>query len=122
VSRTSLQRWAFAVIPVVGLLELAAHAIQTHSVAPSRDWDAARTYVASQAKPEDLVAFAPRWADPIGREHFGPGLATIDREARPDETRFPRALEVSIRGAHLPAFAGWRRASEQTFGSVAVTT
>jgi hypothetical protein len=122
VSRTSLQRWAFAVIPVVGLLELAAHAIQTHSVAPSRDWDAARTYVASQAKPEDLVAFAPRWADPIGREHFGPGLATIEREARPDETRFPRALEVSIRGAHLPAFAGWRRASEQTFGSVAVTT
>ena len=121
-SRTSLQRWAFAALPLVGLLELTAHAIQTHSVAPGGDWDAARAYVAAQAKPADLVAFAPRWADPIGREHFGPGLATLEREARPDETRFPRALEVSIRGAHLPAFDGWRRAGEERFGSVTVTT
>jgi hypothetical protein len=121
-SRTSLQRWAFLALPAVGLVELAAHAVQTRSVAPDADWEAARAYVASQAKPEDLVAFAPRWADPIGREHFGPRLATIEREARPDETRFPRALEVSIRGSHLPAFAEWRRAGEQTFGSVTVTT
>ncbi|HEX3344705.1 MAG TPA: hypothetical protein VHS09_09045 [Polyangiaceae bacterium] len=121
-SRTSLQRWAFAALPAVGLLELAAHAVQTRSVTPGTDWDAARVYVAAQARPDDLVAFAPRWADPIGREHFGPALATVEREARPDETRFPRALEVSIRGAHLPALAGWRRAGEQRFGSVTVTT
>jgi hypothetical protein len=121
-SRTSLQRWAFAALPVVGLVELGAHTFQTRSVAPDADWDAARAYVAAQVKPEDLVAFAPKWADPIGREHFGPKLATLEREARPDETRFPRALEVSIRGAHLPAFAEWRRAGEQRFGSVAVTT
>ena len=109
-------------LPVVGLLELAAHAIQARSTTSDPDWEAARTYVAAQAKPEDLVAFAPRWVDPIGREHFGPRLATLEREARPDETRFPRALEVSIRGAHLPAFDGWRRAGEQRFGSVTVTT
>jgi hypothetical protein len=121
-SRTSLQRWAFVALPVVGLLELAAHAIQARSTTSDPDWEAARTYVAAQAKPEDLVAFAPRWVDPIGREHFGPRLATVEREARPDETRFPRALEVSIRGAHLPAFDGWRRAGEQRFGSVTVTT
>jgi hypothetical protein len=121
-SRTSLQRWAFVALPVVGLLELAAHAIQARSTTSDPDWEAARAYVAAQAKPEDLVAFAPRWVDPIGREHFGPRLATIEREARPDETRFPRALEVSIRGAHLPAFDGWRRAGEQRFGSVTVTT
>jgi hypothetical protein len=121
-SRTSLQRWAFLALPLVGLLELTAHAIQTRSVASGDDWVTARAYVAAQAKPADLVAFAPRWADPIGREHFGPGLATIEREARPDETRFPRALEVSIRGAHLPAFDGWHRANEQRFGSVTVTT
>jgi hypothetical protein len=118
----SLQRWAFAIVPVVGLVELAAHAVQTRSVPPGSDWDAARDYVAARAKPEDLVAFAPRWADPIGREHFGPRIATLEREARADESRFPRALEVSIRGAHLPAFAGWSRAGEQRFGSVTVTT
>ncbi len=109
-------------IPAVGLLELGAHVVQTHSVAPDADWSAARDYVTSQVKPEDLVAFAPRWADPVGREHFGAALATLEREGRADETRFPRAFEVSIRGAHLAAFDGWRRAGEQRFGRVTVTT
>jgi hypothetical protein len=116
------RRWIFAVVPVVGLLELGAHVVQTHSVVPEADWKAARTFVAANAKPEDLVAFAPKWADPIGRETFGPQLATVDREGRPDETRFPRVLEVSIRGAHLPAFEGWGKAGEQRFGGVTVTT
>jgi hypothetical protein len=116
------RRWAFAVVPAIGLLELAAHAVQTRSVVAAADWDAARDYVAGQAKPDDLVVFAPRWADPIGREHFGPRIATLEREARADETRFPRALEVSIRGAHLPAFDAWHRAGEKRFGGVTVTT
>jgi hypothetical protein len=116
------RRWAFAAVPALGLVELAAHAVETRRVASDADWNAARDYVAAQARHEDLVAFAPGWADPIGRAHFGPALATLEREARADETRFPRALEVSIRGAHLPAFAEWRRSGEQRFGSVSVTT
>jgi hypothetical protein len=116
------RRWAFAVVPAVGLLELAAHAVQTRSIASDADWAAARDYVGSRAKPEDLVAFAPSWADPVGREHFSARLATLEREARADETRFPRALEVSIRGAHLRAFEGWRRTDRERFGLVTVTT
>ncbi len=95
--------------------------MQVHSVAPDSDWQAARAYVASHATPEDLVAFAPRWADPVGRESFGPGLATVEREARPDETRFPRAFEVGIRGGHLPGLASWRRSTTERFGGVSVT-
>jgi hypothetical protein len=116
------RKWAFAVVPVLGLVELAAHAMQTRSIVPESDWRAARDYVAAQAHADDLVVFAPRWADPIGRETFGPRLATVEREARADESRFPRALEVSIRGAHVPALDGWRRESEQRFGGVTVTT
>lgn len=116
------RRWAFAVVPAVGLVELGAHAVQTRPPAPEADWLAARAYVTAQAKPGDLVAFAPNWVDPVGRERFGPAVATLEREARADETRFPRALEVSIRGAHLPAFDGWKRTAEQSFGRVTVTT
>jgi hypothetical protein len=108
-------------VPVVGLVELAAHAVQSRSVTPDADWAQARDYVAHEAKPADLVAFAPRWVDPVGREQFGADLATVEREARPDETRFPRAFEVGIRGAHLPAFAEWRRGGERRFGAVTVT-
>lgn len=121
-TRDTWKRWAFAAIPAAGLLELGAHAVQTHSVVPQADWKAARDWVAGQVHPDDLVAFAPRWADPIGRETFGPSIATLEREARADETSFPRAFEVSIRGSHLPAFAQWKRVGEQRFGGVTVTT
>ncbi|MDP9001231.1 MAG: hypothetical protein M3O46_14110 [Myxococcota bacterium] len=86
------------------------------------DWAAARDYVALQVKPDDLIAFVPRWADPIGRERFGFELATFEREARADESRFPRAFEVSIRGAHLAELHGWRRVGDRRFGAVTVTT
>jgi hypothetical protein len=115
------QKWAFALVPAAGLLELVAHLVQTHSVVPEADWRAARDYVASHAAREDLVAFAPRWVDPVGREIFGSELATVEREARPDETRFPRAFEVAIRGAHVPSLVGWRRSGSERFGAVSVT-
>jgi hypothetical protein len=116
------QRWAFAAVPAAGLLELGAHVVQTHAVPSASDWKAAREYVAAEAKPEDLVAFAPKWVDPIGRETFGDSIATVDREARADESRFPRALEVSVRGGHVEGLAGWTRGDEKRFGGVTVTT
>jgi hypothetical protein len=119
---TLVRRWAFAAVPLAGLLELVAHVVQTHGVVPDSDWKTARAYVAKEAQKDDLVAFAPRWTDPIGREIFGREIATLEREGRPDETRFPRALEVSIRGAHVPALASWSKAGEQRFGGVTVTT
>jgi hypothetical protein len=114
------QRWLFALVPAAGLLELGAHLVQTHGAAKDGDWQGARDFVASAIHPEDLVTFAPRWVDPIGRMQFGPRLATLEREARPDATRFPRAFEVSIRGAHDPSLEGWAQAEEHRFGDVTV--
>jgi hypothetical protein len=109
-------------VPAVGLLELGAHVVQTRSVVPASDWEAARAYVERESKPEDLVVFAPRWVDPVGRERFGTAIATFAREGRGDDTGFPRAFEVSIRGAHLAELSTWTRASEARFGGVTVTT
>jgi hypothetical protein len=118
----SWQKWAFAVVPAVGLVELFAHVAQTRPAASDADWNAARDFVASQAKPEDLVAFAPKWVDPLGRMHFGSGLATLSREGRPDDSRFVRAFEVSLKGGHLAELADWRRSDVHAFGGVTVTT
>ncbi len=109
-------------MPLVGALELGAHLRQIRPAASEDDWKAARAYVAGKVAPEDLVAFAPKWIDPVGRERFGPPIATVEREARADETRFARAFEVGIRGAHLSAFEHWRKADETRFGGVTVTT
>ncbi|MGH7284721.1 MAG: hypothetical protein ACRELY_24615 [Polyangiaceae bacterium] len=117
-----LKSWAFAAVPLVGLVELGAHVAEVRGVTPDSDWNAARDSVKAEAKPEDLIAFAPRWVDPVGREKFGKELATISREAPGDVSRFPRAFEVSIRGKHWPEFETWKKADEKHFGAVTVTT
>jgi hypothetical protein len=118
----ALRRWAFAVIPVLGVVELVAHVAETRPGPSDADWDAARDYVAREAHPEDLVDFAPRWVDPLGRMHFGQKIATLEREAPPDVTRFPRAFEVSLHGGHLRSLEGWRKGAAQSFGAITVTT
>lgn len=109
-----------AVLPLLGLVELGMHLGQTSNVVPEADWRAAREVVAADLRPDDLVVFAPFWADPLGREAFGPEIATIPREARPDVTRFARAYEVSIRGAHDDELAGWKKVREERRGKVDV--
>ena len=116
----SLLRIALAIVPLVGVVELALHAKQTSDVVPESDWDAAREAVKTDFKSDDVVLFAPFWADPIGREHFGDDLAGVKKEAAPDETRFARAWEVSIRGAHRPEIAGWKKVSERTVGKITI--
>jgi hypothetical protein len=114
--------WALALLPLAGLVELGAQLWQTHHVVPDADWQRARAIVQASAKNEDLVAFAPRWTSPIGREIFGDPLATLERMARADVGRFPRAFEVSIRGGRDPELAGWRVGAEQRAGGVTVRT
>ncbi len=116
------RKYAFAIVPLVGLWELVAHVAQVNNVVPDADWDGARAAVEAEWKPGDLVVFEPEWADPIGREHFGDKLAGIADEARPDDTRFARAFEVSIRGFHDPELEGWRKVGTRKVGAVTVTT
>jgi hypothetical protein len=115
-------RFAFLVIPAIAVLELGAHLVQVSRRISPDDWAAARQAVQSAAHPEDLVVFSPRWLDPLGREYFKDDLATVEREARPDDTRFPRAFEVSIRGEHLAELDGWKKEGSSKFGAITVTT
>ena len=117
-----LWRWAFLAVPLVGLGEFVAHEVQIHSVVTDDEWKQARAAVESEYKPGDLVVFAPDWTDPLGREFFGDALAPTANEGRPDETRFARAFEVSIKGAHAPELAGWSPHATRKVGSVTITT
>lgn len=114
--------WVLALLPLAGLVELGAHLIQTHSVVPTSDWEGAREIVKGSLKKEDLLAFAPRWTSPIGRQVFGDELATMERMGRADTTRYARAFEVSIRGGRDRELAGWKVAAEARSGAVTVRT
>ena len=89
---------------------------------PDADWVAARAVVKGMVRPDDLVAFAPSWVDPIGRSMFKDDIASVEREGRPDDTRFARAIEVSIRGAHLAELSGWRVSDRKKVGAITLTT
>jgi len=109
-------------IPLVAVVELGLHVKQTTTdVVPQTDWVQARDAIKADVRPDDLVTFAPFWTDPLGRRTFGDGLASMKREGRSDVTRFARAFEVSIRGAHDDALASWKKISERQTGGVTVT-
>jgi hypothetical protein len=116
------QKYAFALVPAIGLFELALHVKQTSSVPSDEAWKVARAAVEPKVTPSDLLIFAPEWTEPLGREHFGAQLASVARVARPDETRFARAFEVSIRGAHRPELADWKPVERQAVGPFEITT
>jgi hypothetical protein len=115
-------RWLFLAIPAIGILELLAHAHQVMSVTPAKDWIQARAMVKAEIKDDDLLIFEPGWVDPIGREMFGDDLVTLEREARPDDTRFARAFEVSIRGKHAAELQGWSEIASKKAGSITIRT
>jgi hypothetical protein len=104
-------------VPAVALLELVAHVWQVGHVVTADNWRAAHDEVKKIAQPGDLLAFAPGWTDPLGREFFA-DLDPMAMAARPDDTRYPRAIEVSIRGKRDPELATWRPIDERRVGPV----
>jgi hypothetical protein len=86
------------------------------------DWQRAAALVRAEKRPGDLVLFAPRWVDPLGRLHLG-DVITVAEEARMDAARFGRLWEVAVRGGRAPEThaAGVRRVRAQRFGAVTVT-
>ncbi len=121
-SRLAIAGLLLSAVPLVSVVELLLHVKQTTSdVVPESDWAAARDAVKAELQPNDLVVFEPFWSDPLGRRTFGHEIATMKREGRSDVRRFPRAFEVSIRGAHAGELAGWKKVKETKHGGVAVT-
>ncbi|MFO0678998.1 MAG: hypothetical protein U0169_20890 [Polyangiaceae bacterium] len=118
--RIPIARALLLLVPVVGVVEYGLHVWQVRDVVSDADWAGARELVQRTAKPEDLVTFAPRWIGPVAQMHFGDGIASLPRIAHADVTRFPRAIEVSVRGRHDDELSGWRTSQEERAGKVTV--
>jgi len=118
--RALVWRWArrlwFLPVLVFALVELGLHLWQTRDVIQDADWEAVRAKAEAQTEPEDLVVVWPRWVNPLGRMHLGDALMTTERVARADESRFPRATEVSFGSARHPSLDAWSVESEERIG------
>lgn len=112
-------KYAFAIVPLVAVWELVAHAWIVRSVPTDTDWKSAHDWIARERRPGELVASAPLWSDPLARLHLG-DLIPLKDAARADATTYPRAFVATVRGGEHPDFRGWSVERNQRFGAVDV--
>jgi hypothetical protein len=110
---------AAALLALVAAVETGTAVSAGARVAPAADWEAAAAEVRAGLEPGDLVVFAPRWVDQIGRAHLG-DVIPVEMAARADADRYARVWEVSIRGARADESRGARLLSESRHGRVRV--
>lgn len=95
-----------------------SHAGRSAPVA--ENWSEAADYLrthrgSSDGDSSDLIVFAPRWVDPIGRQYFGDQM-DIAMAARMDAARYARIWEVSLPGARASETRGLKLESTKEFG------
>lgn len=94
-----------AALAAIAVWEIARTERAGAGVADDDAWKRAADVVRLQWKPGDLIVFAPRWIDPVGRLWLG-DLMPVDVVGRADSPRFGSVWELSIRGAHAPEASG----------------
>ena len=106
--------WLLA-LPLVGLAELGLHFWFASRPPAFEEWAQVRDDVAT-FPPSAPVIVAPRWAEPLARQALGDDRMPLSHVARPDTSRFERAVEVSILGQRAPELHGWTEQERLTSG------
>lgn len=117
--RTLVTIFALAV-PALGLLELGGYFHFSQKPPTPEEWEAALPLVKESHREGDVVVIAPHWAEPLARWKFGNDLMPLREVARPDVSRYARAVEVSILGARSEELAGWTLEQEKRVGKFVV--
>ncbi|MGZ3477536.1 MAG: hypothetical protein ACXWUG_29470 [Polyangiales bacterium] len=112
-----------ALLPVVGIVELALAESQKRAVPTDAEWHDAAVAVRAMKAPNEMVIVAPRWAEPLGRKALGDvdkSLVELKMAGRSDLEAVPRVVELSIRNQDDPQTKGWKLVEERKFGHVKV--
>jgi hypothetical protein len=100
-------RLAWALLPAVGLLELAGQLWASRRAPRFDDYAALRSPVHELARAGDLVVVAPRWAEPMVRRALGDETLSLADLARSDVDRYDRAVEISVLGERSSELSGF---------------
>jgi hypothetical protein len=112
----ALRRLAFVAIPLLGLAEFLAHVWFARRPPSFDEWFTVASAVRETKQEGDVVVVAPGFADPAARRALGDELMPLMDVARPDETRYAHAVEVSILGAQAAELLSWREESRRVVG------
>jgi len=111
-----LRTLAWLCVPLAGLVELGGHFYFSTRAPKVEDWVRAKPAVAGLRHDGDLIVIAPDWAEPNARLAFGDAWFPLADVARPDESAYSRAVEVSIVGATAPELRGWKLVEQRRQG------
>lgn len=100
----------------LGVLELALHFHFSRAAPRPAEWVAIEPAVRPLLGPDTLVVVSPPWAEPLARQALGDTAMPLAHVARADESRFERALEISILGQRAPQLGGWQLEQERELG------
>lgn len=115
-----LRHLGFALVPLLGLGELGAHFFFALRPPNEAQWRASAPQLASLRKDQELVLVAPAWAEPAARMVLGDSVMPMRDVARPDESRYATAMEISIVGARSKYTRGWRELEKHKVGKFEV--
>lgn len=100
----------------LGALELGLHFRFSRAAPQASEWEALEPEVRPLLGPHTLVVISPPWAEPLARQALGDAAMPLAHVARADESRFERALEISILGEGAPELASWQLERERQQG------
>ncbi|HTM45530.1 MAG TPA: hypothetical protein VL137_11275 [Polyangiaceae bacterium] len=104
-------------VPLLALLELAAHAYHATRVPQPDQWqEELPAAVQALHHQGDLIVAAPYWSEPNLRFALGDELMPLRDIARPDERGYSRAIEVSVSRERSPQLLKWEVLNETTVG------
>lgn len=106
-ARMQWLRGAWALIPLLGLLEVVLHFAFSERAADAQDWEKLPGLVEQLRRPGDRVVITPEWAEPLARSVLGDGVMPMRDLARPDISGWSFALEVALFDAEAPELASF---------------
>ncbi len=106
---------ALAVL-ALGVSEACAELTVEHGVPNEGDFTALAGPLSAIKQPDDLLILAPAWQEPNARHALGDQLMPLAHVARPDESAFPRVVEIGTQGQRSPLVKGWPELSRETVG------
>ncbi len=93
-------------VPGLGVVELVAHLYFRDRTPLLEEYAALKPVVAELRRDSDFVTVTPYWAEPNLRWALGDALMPLRDVARPEESRYPAAVEVTLPGTQS-SFPEW---------------
>ncbi len=109
-------------VPFLGVAELVGQIICERRAPRADDYGVLHDPIAEVKRPGDVVVVSPAWAEPLVRRALGTKLMPIAEVARPDLTRFDRAIEVSVLGERSKDLEGFHESERASVGPFVIRT